>query len=95
MKINPYEVLGVKPDASDEDIKRVHRKLAVRCHPDFFPGDKAKEEEFKTLTVAYEMIDTEEKRRSLRQRAGVILTKGVSGAVINFFEKLYKIKEER
>ena len=49
-----YEVLGVEREASEEDIKRAYRKLAVKFHPDKNPGDQAAEEQFKELGEAYE-----------------------------------------
>jgi molecular chaperone DnaJ len=47
-----YEVLGVTRDATEEDIKRAYRKLAVKLHPDKNPGDQAAEERFKELGEA-------------------------------------------
>src|SRR5947199_1739190 len=57
-----YEVLGVTRGASDEDIKKAYRKLAVKFHPDKNPGDKAAEEKFKELGEAYEVLVDENKR---------------------------------
>ena len=53
-----YEVLGVAKNASDEDIKKAYRKLAMKHHPDRNQGDAAKaaEEKFKEAKEAYEML---------------------------------------
>jgi molecular chaperone DnaJ len=57
-----YEVLGVERSASQEDIKKAYRKLAVKHHPDKNPGDKSAEEKFKELGEAYEVLSDVEKR---------------------------------
>lgn len=57
-----YEVLGVHRNASEEDIKKSYRKLALKYHPDRNPGDKAAEEKFKELGEAYEALSDPEKR---------------------------------
>jgi len=58
-----YEVLEVGKTASEEEIKRSFRKLAMKYHPDKNPGDKEAEEKFKELAEAYEVLSTPEKRR--------------------------------
>lgn len=62
-----YSVLGVDKGASDTDIKSAFRKKAKDCHPDMHPGDKAKEEEFKELNEAYEVLSDKDKRQKYDQ----------------------------
>src|SRR5690349_19394863 len=57
-----YEVLGLEKGASEDDIKKAYRKLAVKYHPDKNPGDKAAEEKFKELGEAYEVLSDQQKR---------------------------------
>lgn len=59
-----YQVLGVKKDASAEDIKKAFRKLAKKYHPDATGGDKAAEARFIELNEAYETIGDAEKRKA-------------------------------
>ncbi|MBD3309218.1 DnaJ domain-containing protein [candidate division KSB3 bacterium] len=63
MKKDYYEILGVKKDASDADIKKAYRKLAMKYHPDRNKGDKASEEKFKDLNEAYAVLSDPEKRK--------------------------------
>ncbi len=57
-----YEVLGVAKDASDNDIKKAYRKLAMKYHPDKNPGDKEAEEKFKQVAEAYECLSDPQRR---------------------------------
>ncbi len=59
-----YEVLGVKRNASKEDIKKAYRRLAKRYHPDLNPGNKEAEEKFKEAQEAYEILSNDEKRKA-------------------------------
>jgi molecular chaperone DnaJ len=57
-----YEVLGVSRTADAQEIKKSYRKVAMDCHPDRCPGDKAAEERFKEAAEAYEVLSDGEKR---------------------------------
>ena len=59
-----YEVLGVNRDASEEEIKKAYRKLAMKFHPDRNPDSKDSEEKFKEAKEAYEVLSEAEKRRA-------------------------------
>ena len=59
-----YTTLGVNRDASEEDIKKSYRKLAMKFHPDRNPDSKDAEEKFKEAKSAYEILSDQEKRRA-------------------------------
>ncbi|MCQ2212459.1 MAG: molecular chaperone DnaJ [Bacteroidaceae bacterium] len=71
-----YEVLGVEKNATDEQIKKAYRKLAVKYHPDRNPGDKDAEEKFKEVAEAYDVLRDPQKR----QRYDQFGPEGVNGA---------------
>ena len=58
---DPYKVLGVSPNASDEEIKRAYRRLAKEYHPDRNPGDEAAAKKMQQINAAYEQIKNPEK----------------------------------
>jgi len=68
-----YIVLGVIREASDEELKKAYRKLAIQHHPDRNPGDKASEEKFKKINEAYQVLSDPQKRAAYDQfgHAGV------------------------
>ncbi|MFW6257313.1 MAG: DnaJ domain-containing protein, partial [Prolixibacteraceae bacterium] len=62
-----YKILGVSKDASQEEIKKAYRKLAVKYHPDKTKGDKQAEERFKEIGEAYAVLRDPEKRKKYDQ----------------------------
>lgn len=62
-----YEILGVDRTASDEELKKNYRKIAMQCHPDKNPGDKEAEERFKEAAEAYEVLSDKQKREIYNQ----------------------------
>ena len=86
-----YEVLGVSKSATQEEIKKAYRKLAIENHPDRNPGDKAAEERFKEATEAYEVLSDETKRKNYDSYgfAGVDGSQGFGGAAYRDFSDLF------
>src|SRR5436853_7049286 len=58
-----YEILGVRREADDEEIKRAYRKLAMQHHPDRNVGDREAEDKFKEAAEAYEVLRDPDKRQ--------------------------------
>ena len=77
-----YTVLGLNRDASEEDIKKAYRKLAMKFHPDRNPDDKGTEEKFKEAKEAYEVLTDTRKRAAYDQfgHAGVDPSAGFGAA---------------
>ena len=81
-----YEILGVNRDASDEEIKKAYRKLAMKHHPDRNPDNPKSEELFKEAKQAYEILSDAQKRSAYDQygHAGVDQQSGMGGGAQGF-----------
>ena len=76
-----YEILGLKKDAAEPDIKRAYRKMAMEWHPDKHKGDKTAEDKFKEINKAYETLSDPQKRATYDQfgEAGANFGGGAGG----------------
>ncbi|WP_448213368.1 molecular chaperone DnaJ [Colwellia sp. MEBiC06753] len=74
-----YEVLEVAKDASERDIKKAYKRLAMKYHPDRTKGDKEKEETFKQIKEAYEVLSDDQKRAAYDQYGHAAFEQGGMG----------------
>lgn len=82
---DPYDVLGLKPGASEAEVKSAYRKLARQNHPDLHPNDKKAEERFKEISAAYDVLRDPEKMRQEEERRARAAA-GSSGATRHGFD---------
>jgi curved DNA-binding protein CbpA len=66
---DPYEILGVSKNATDEEIKKAYRLLAKKYHPDLNPNNKEAVSKFKEINVAYKLIENKEAREKFENGA--------------------------
>ncbi|WP_199609203.1 molecular chaperone DnaJ [Flocculibacter collagenilyticus] len=75
-----YEILGLSKDASERDIKKAYKRLAMKHHPDRNQGDTASEEAFKEVKEAYEVLSDEQKRQAYDQYGHAAFDQARGGA---------------
>ena len=85
---NYYRILSVSRDASEDEIKKAYRKIAMQSHPDRNPGDKEAEERFKIASEAYEALRDPEKRR-IYDQYGIEGLKGTGFTGFRGFEDIF------
>lgn len=88
-----YSVLGVSRSATEDELKKAYRTLAMKYHPDRNPGDKAAEEKFKEVNNAYQVLGDADKRRRYDQLGHQMYTQGGSSGpsmdASDFFSQMF------
>jgi len=87
-----YDILGVKPDATEIEIKKAYKKLAIKYHPDKNQGNKEAENKFKEISGAYEVLSDDEKRKKYNMYGKQGLNEmpgGGGGGFTDIFEHIF------
>ena len=91
-----YEVLGLQKGASDDEIKKAFRKMAMKYHPDKNQGDKEAEERFKEINEAYAVLSDPEKKEKYDRfgHAGVDPNSGFGGGKMCIRDRNYRDQKQ-
>ena len=87
-KKNYYDILGIKQNASADEIKKAFRKLAVKYHPDKNPGDKTAEGRFKEITGAYDVLSNSVRRAKYDRKLRLDSQRHQNGAGFHDFDNM-------
>ncbi|HEU0035033.1 MAG TPA: DnaJ C-terminal domain-containing protein [Kofleriaceae bacterium] len=90
-----YDTLGVKKDASAEDIRKAYRKLARKHHPDVNPGNKHAEEQFKKISTAYEVLSDDKRRKAYDEFGDASLQGGFDPDKAREYAKWQNTRQQR
>lgn len=85
-----YKILGVSPEATEEEIRLAYRRLALRYHPDRNPGDPSAEEKFKEVNEAYGVLGDPRKRAEYDRMLKTGSTEGFGYSQEEIFEDLFR-----